>query len=549
MNGATERPCFEFGLVLAGAVSAGAYTAGVLDFLIEALDRWTAAKAAPGYVGPSHDVMLRVLTGASAGAMTSAIAAVALQSEITPVADVDHPPEGRRNRFYNSWVRRVDATALLRDEDIRTSGKVMSALDCSELDRIASDALKTDIAPAPRAYVADPLAVFLTVANLRGVPYSFDLLGADRPESYGMLNHADHMRFAVTRSGQTIPAARQLDPAAAPDGEWPVLAQSALASGAFPIGLRSRVLSRPYGDFDDRFSVPPFWPSPRPAEPYEFLCVDGGLMNNEPLELARRYLAEGARNPREGVLANRAVVMVDPFPNHTGFVADFVPDDRIAPVVSSMFASLVHQARFKPEELELANDPDVYSRFLISPSRVDANNRNVEPAMASAILGGFGGFLAERFRRHDFQLGRRNCQNFLRRHFCLPESNPLFHGWTDPASRAQFYLRDAAGQTERFTDSDPTPLLPIIPLVAGVEREIPQYAPPRASDVDLDTLVALAEARLKTVGASLIDNELKPLIGGSVMRWVARLGFNNTAVPKIRAKLRDKVATQLALLG
>ena len=47
---ASDR-AFELGLVMAGAISAGAYTAGVLDFLFEALDayneekreaRWTA---------------------------------------------------------------------------------------------------------------------------------------------------------------------------------------------------------------------------------------------------------------------------------------------------------------------------------------------------------------------------------------------------------------------------------------------------------------------------------------------------------------------------
>jgi hypothetical protein len=36
----TAAGTFEIGLVLAGAVSAGAYTAGVLDFLYEALDYW-----------------------------------------------------------------------------------------------------------------------------------------------------------------------------------------------------------------------------------------------------------------------------------------------------------------------------------------------------------------------------------------------------------------------------------------------------------------------------------------------------------------------------
>src|SRR4051812_2335307 len=35
---------FDIGLVMAGAVSAGAYTAGAIDFLLQALDTWYAEK-------------------------------------------------------------------------------------------------------------------------------------------------------------------------------------------------------------------------------------------------------------------------------------------------------------------------------------------------------------------------------------------------------------------------------------------------------------------------------------------------------------------------
>ena len=34
---------FQIGLAMSGAVSAGAYTAGVFDFLIQALDEWEKA--------------------------------------------------------------------------------------------------------------------------------------------------------------------------------------------------------------------------------------------------------------------------------------------------------------------------------------------------------------------------------------------------------------------------------------------------------------------------------------------------------------------------
>ena len=78
-----ETPVFEMGLVLAGAVSAGAYTAGVIDFIVEALDdyeraRTTGKDGGETWDGPTHSVRLPVISGASAGGMTAAITALQL---------------------------------------------------------------------------------------------------------------------------------------------------------------------------------------------------------------------------------------------------------------------------------------------------------------------------------------------------------------------------------------------------------------------------------------------------------------------------------------
>ena len=40
----TQPKSFELGLVMAGAISAGAYTAGVVDFLLQALEEWEKEK-------------------------------------------------------------------------------------------------------------------------------------------------------------------------------------------------------------------------------------------------------------------------------------------------------------------------------------------------------------------------------------------------------------------------------------------------------------------------------------------------------------------------
>jgi predicted acylesterase/phospholipase RssA len=539
---------FELGLIMAGAISAGAYTAGVVDFLIEALDAWEAAKAQQRFSGPNHDVRLKVVTGASAGAMTSAIAAVSLHGEVEPVHDVDNPPSPELNRLYDSWVRRVDIAPMLGDEDIRREGKLLSALDASDLDRIAMGALDVPRRANVRAWVADPLAVFLTVANLRGVPYGFRLFGGDGSSQYGMTAHKDHMRFSVSPTRTGLSEARLLDPAEAPKADWPSLAQAALASGAFPIGLRSRALSRPWEDYDDRLSRRPLFPEPRPADSYGFLCVDGGLIDNEPLELARNYLAGGGRNPRNGNEAKRAVIMVDPFPNMAQLAPDNHTKDSLQEVAGAMFGALINQARFKPEELALAESDDNYSRFMISPTRSDRAGKRVEPAMASATLGGFGGFLSERFRKHDFQLGRRNCQRFLQRHFTLPETNPIFDGWRGEGVRDDWHIRIDETTFDRVSNTDETKLLPIIPVVDAVSAEVPYYAAPDPAQVDLDELERLIAARTKSVGAALIKGELREILGFGPARWAARKFFNWRVAPKVAAKARAKIDSELARL-
>ena len=74
---------FGIALALSGAISAGAYTAGVLDFLIQALDAWERARHEPGT--PGHRACITVIAGASAGAVTGALGLVALARGLRPV--------------------------------------------------------------------------------------------------------------------------------------------------------------------------------------------------------------------------------------------------------------------------------------------------------------------------------------------------------------------------------------------------------------------------------------------------------------------------------
>jgi len=116
---------FRIAINMAGAISAGAYTAGVLDFLTEALDAWYKAKTDNEWV-PIHNVSIDVFSGASAGGMCAAISAILLQDEFDHISDTSKTKTN--NRFYESWVNMIDIRELLKTKDLKSPGPVISLL-------------------------------------------------------------------------------------------------------------------------------------------------------------------------------------------------------------------------------------------------------------------------------------------------------------------------------------------------------------------------------------------------------------------------------------
>src|SRR4051794_38799462 len=252
---------FEIGLVMAGAVSAGAYTAGVVDFLIQALDQWHEGKRGDDPRCPRHGVSLKVMAGASAGGMSAAIAAAQLGESHTP-ADDPRQPGPSNNKLFESWVRRIDIARLLgtTDLDADPDGDVASLLDSTALDEIAATVFRRQDGPPPpeRDYLADPLHVLLTVTNLQSIPYEVRFLG-ERGDSPRMSMHGDYLHFALGDAGGIGPEVRRLPPGRYEDPEWKAMSLTALATGAFPGALAPRKLSRRVAEYSGRewpISVP-----------------------------------------------------------------------------------------------------------------------------------------------------------------------------------------------------------------------------------------------------------------------------------------------------
>ena len=525
---------FELGLCMAGAISAGAYTAGVLDYLIEALDAFAAERADRQAKGqaPLHEVRLLALGGASAGGICSAIASMFLDKRFPPVRPETPAAARRDNPLWRAWVEDVDIRKLLGSRDAQPGRKLPSLLDCTVLEDIVDTLLdaRPGMATAERPWLADPLRSILTLSNLRGVPYGLRF-GNQNTFRLWMSSHADYVRYAVALDKDTgaaagdprgqgeTPLLRDLPRGAARDGFKGIV----LGTSAFPLALAPRVLTRDVGDYAMRAAEtatsglkdlptdqpPPGWvaltqpdfaPDPTP-DPYRALCVDGGAMNNQPLDLVRQALAGWAgQNPREPSLASRATILIEPFVNKgaLGPMATGGLLDTILP----LFNALVANSRFMPEDLALAAAENVASRFMIAPSR--GRDWQGEGAIASGYLGGFLGFFEQAYREHDFFLGRRNARAFLQWIFLLPEDNELFAAsrWSEADKRDRVVVDSE--------NPNPGPRrLPIIPLCGELrtrEEPLPVWPAGRFNpDSIRDAMKSRTQLALPDLRRSLIE--------------------------------------------
>jgi hypothetical protein len=563
---------FRIAINMAGAVSAGAYTAGVLDFLVEALDAWYGAREEQlrlhgediqTWTIPAHDVSVELFTGASAGGMCAAIGAVAVQEEFDHVRQTNPPATAAVNRLYQSWVRSIDILPLLGTGDLpNNEGPVKSILDSTPIENIANAALEANpVRLKPRPWVANPLGIILTLSNLRGTPYSVDEANQGSFEEC-IDYHADQIRFSIAATGAvSTPTTIALNYSTAAASNWQTLRTSAMATGAFPIMLASRVIQRTRVDYESRLweisnsgpnktgrcesevKIAPAWAA-TVTPTFENVYADGGITNNNPFECARQYLVDVANNPnghnpREPEKANAAVISVAPFPGDEPFDAgyDVQKSSELGSVARALLGALVSQSRFQGENLKLTQDPDVSSRFAIAP--VDETALKL-PALLCGALGAFGGFVDEKFRDRDYQLGRRNCQQFLRKYFVLPENNTTIAAGL--AKKAE--IMDSFRQAFAYQD-DGKWWYGVIPLMPALQAEI--TVPPRedfkTTPDRLEQVAAAATRRLESLVHAFLNQP-----GHEHKGWSLLLGpiLDFVGATKIKSLIRDYLTSQLA---
>ncbi|MBN9085357.1 MAG: patatin-like phospholipase family protein [Reyranella sp.] len=540
---------FEIGLTFAGGQSAGCYLAGVLDFLFEALDAWEQARKADPARTPNHKVRIKIVTGASAGGLNTALAAIAGRYRFEPArhAKFEDGDKNLGSPFYRAWVRDVDLKHLLTTEDLTGNSGSFSVLNTQYLDaKVASYLDFKGDGLAERDWLDDPLPIAVMISNVDGVPYRIKFRTEDENDAsanaYWMTLHGDRLAFlrpmAAGAPQPTRPDsdALSLDNSAAAD-DWKRLGQAVLATIAFPLALRERIVGRPSTDYDYRFAypfdpgglvyAPPF---PGDAEQQRsFVTIDGGVTDNEPFELAHTALAgTDGRNVREGEKAKRAVILTAPFVSPKP-VQYGVPDTPLPRLLGNIFNALIGQSRFKLMDVSLAANADIYSRFMIAPVRVQASGSKVrgDAALASHPLTSFFGYFSEPYRHHDFMLGRLNCYLFLRDWFVLPSThapgdsgpkpglgNSLFANWPDAA------LADPAYKSQSPHVKDHRQIIPLI----GTAAQQPQSYPwPTGQFAGYSAVRRGIEQRLDALYPLIRDRLLGAAVENGFFRGIVRL--------------------------
>ena len=302
-----EDKAIYVGLCLAGAVSGGSYSAGVVDYIIEALDNWQQAKSDGKAEYPDHQVVIAGLTGASAGSIVNALLPLDLaildQVDANSSNKDDKQDEHRLKLLYEAWVKSPhlyhSEDSFLGERDLKAANpyylpplevneppssikRLWALLDSSLLNRIvertfskAETTLKgKGYQPSQRDYIAKSLHSFMTLTNNVGVRYDV-AFNRGTKDKHIMVCHADRAHFRIKGIGNakfSSPWARD-DPAldcnlasadfftmtSTDEDKTHPYKNSSLASSAFPLGLGARKISHlTQGDYYARqWALPP----------------------------------------------------------------------------------------------------------------------------------------------------------------------------------------------------------------------------------------------------------------------------------------------------
>jgi len=441
----------RFALCVSGAIALGAYEAGAVAQLYE--DLQSVTKSTDGQV----KLIIDVVAGSSAGAVTGLFLAQALAQDLTPAAF--------RQSLSNLWVKNLDILSLLSPASDPAQG-LFTATSLTNAEAAAPQS-----PTSPSTYdSARVCALWISLTTPDGFPSELTFprpltrAGTSTPVTFYPKSYRDYSPFLFC--GATIKYASEPIEhvnqswgwTGLRDATWEQARESARASGAFPVAFRTRTIERDLRLYPETWSVlagsatspPPPGPAgtPLPSEvPLHY--VDGGIFNNEPL--GRAIDAATYLKHLDGSRGNdpRTYLVIEPDPAHRPRLEEMLavreraadangwpPAAVVAKLFGAYFSDTIYRdfmaAKKTNEQLaaldkaaaETSMTPDQLAAVRAAVGLADKVQVTLEripwdvppadpPRLQGAFFGHFGGFLQQEFRQHDFEVGRREARDWL----------------------------------------------------------------------------------------------------------------------------------------
>ena len=268
----------KLAIAISGAVSLGSFESGVMYEIIEAIAQHNQHPETT----EDQKIIIDVITGASAGAMTAAILTQKLLFE------ADRLRDSHQNDIYRAWVEDADIQTLLQpgDDDnpdmaILSSGFVKQVGNKYLLSRYRSPS-----PPSAQRHpaVADNIHLGIALSNLNGFDFTISLTNIQ-----GRLNSEENQEscFTYTRHKDCYISKIQGNQQDDNANLWELIKQIAIASGSFPFAFKVQEVTRLSSD--SAYKGSDFYTEPEPGkEPNKkpFAYTDGGIFENEPLGMA-----------------------------------------------------------------------------------------------------------------------------------------------------------------------------------------------------------------------------------------------------------------------
>jgi hypothetical protein len=255
------------------------------------------------------------------------------------------------------------------------------------------------------------------LTNLSGIPYT-TFFGPNVRDAFVATNHLDYGHFVFT------------DDLEDPFGRIPVslkraidcnlLRESAMATGAFPLGLAARPVSRMLQYIKSNpfinLNFPEFNQGSL-SDPYKTINVDGGVLNNEPFDRAedifkKAYGLDPTSEPSAGSKHYNSfrysILMIDPFPstdfseqkldivdieNILSITKSFTKNSELIKSVTDTLKELIVNNRIlNPEQIQLlasliekeVSDPQQLNEFKQDLFKLNAQQQ-AEPTLKNLL--------------------------------------------------------------------------------------------------------------------------------------------------------------------